>query len=76
MKKWEANDAPRPVPLSMAIRRAMDDDRLTDACWNAEMREVYLWENERFWGASRLPQRQFARNINIIECLQPRALVD
>ena len=50
-EKVDTVDAPRPVPLSMVIRRAMDDDRLTDACWNSEMREVYLWENERYWGA-------------------------
>lgn len=51
-EKPEIPEKPPPAPLSMALRRAMDDDRLTDACWNAEMREVYLWENERFGGAS------------------------
>ncbi|KAJ2921078.1 hypothetical protein H1R20_g16013, partial [Candolleomyces eurysporus] len=35
-------------PVKMVIRRLMDDDRLTDKCWNSEMREVELWENERF----------------------------
>ncbi|KJA20142.1 hypothetical protein HYPSUDRAFT_204027 [Hypholoma sublateritium FD-334 SS-4] len=49
-KVENSEKAAAPVPLSMTIRRAMDDDRLTDACWNAEMREVYLWENERFGG--------------------------
>jgi hypothetical protein len=29
--------------------RWIDDDRLTDACCQGEMREVELWENER-WG--------------------------
>lgn len=38
-------------PLSMMLQRIMDDDRLSDECWNAEMREVQLWENERFGGA-------------------------
>ncbi|KAF8881838.1 hypothetical protein CPB84DRAFT_1817224 [Gymnopilus junonius] len=39
-----------PVPLRMTLQRVMDDDRLTDECWNSEMREVQLWENERFGG--------------------------
>jgi hypothetical protein len=26
----------------------MDDDRLEDRHWNTEMREVELWENERW----------------------------
>ncbi|KIM41141.1 hypothetical protein M413DRAFT_445856 [Hebeloma cylindrosporum] len=39
-----------PLPLSMVLRRVMDDDRLSDECWNSEMREVQLWENERFGG--------------------------
>jgi hypothetical protein len=39
-----------PLPLSMVVRRVMDDDRLSDECWNSEMREVQLWENERFGG--------------------------
>jgi len=39
-----------PLPLSMVVRRAIDDDRLSDECWNSEMREVQLWENERFGG--------------------------
>ena len=39
-----------PLPLSMVVRRMMDDDRLSDECWNSEMREVQLWENERFGG--------------------------
>ena len=41
-----------PLPLSMVVRRVMDDDRLGDECWNSEMREVQLWENERFGGMS------------------------
>ena len=32
------------------LKRLMDDDRLSDSCWNSEMREVELWENERFGG--------------------------
>ncbi|KAF8216739.1 integral peroxisomal membrane peroxin-domain-containing protein [Mycena galopus ATCC 62051] len=31
--------------------RLIDDANLTDACWVAEMREVELFENERFGGA-------------------------
>lgn len=41
--------APIP-PLTMVVQRAMDDDKLSDKCWNSEMREVYLWENERYGG--------------------------
>ena len=26
----------------------MDNDRLNDSCWNSEMREVELWENEGY----------------------------
>jgi hypothetical protein len=37
-------------PMSMVIQRFIDDDRLTDECWNSEMREVELWENERYNG--------------------------
>ena len=32
------------------LQRLIDDDRLTDSCWNSEIREVELWENERFGG--------------------------
>ena len=32
------------------LQRVMDDDRLSDSCWNSEKREVELWENERFGG--------------------------
>ena len=34
--------------LKMRLRRWIDDDRLEDRHWNAEMREVELWENERW----------------------------
>jgi hypothetical protein len=34
--------------LRMLLTRLMDDDRLSDVCWTAEMREVELFENERF----------------------------
>lgn len=44
------NDKHIPLPLSMVVRRVIDDDRLSDECWNSEMREVQLWENERFGG--------------------------
>lgn len=37
-------------PLSTVIQRIIDNDRLTDKCWNTEMCEVELWENERFGG--------------------------
>lgn len=38
------------LPLSMMVQRLVDDDRLTDIVWNSELREVELWENERFGG--------------------------
>jgi hypothetical protein len=41
-----------PLPLSMVVQRLIDDDRLSDECWNSEMREVQLWKNERFGGMS------------------------
>ncbi|OAX41664.1 hypothetical protein K503DRAFT_684952 [Rhizopogon vinicolor AM-OR11-026] len=34
--------------LKMKLRRWIDDDRLEDRHWGAEMREVELWENERW----------------------------
>ncbi|KAF9458809.1 hypothetical protein BDZ94DRAFT_1312920 [Collybia nuda] len=34
-------------PLLTVLERILDDDRLSDKCWRAEMREVELWENER-----------------------------
>ncbi|PPQ99656.1 hypothetical protein CVT26_009190 [Gymnopilus dilepis] len=39
-----------PPPLPTLLQRIIDDDRLTDDVWNAEMREVQLWENERWAG--------------------------
>lgn len=38
------------LPASTVLQRIIDDDRLSDECWNAEMREVQLWENERYGG--------------------------
>ncbi|KAG5716907.1 hypothetical protein E4T56_gene8531 [Termitomyces sp. T112] len=35
-------------PLRTILERIRDNDRLDDTCWNAEMREVELFENERF----------------------------
>ncbi|KAG5644327.1 hypothetical protein DXG03_008685 [Asterophora parasitica] len=35
-------------PLQTILERLKDDDRLDDVCWRAEMREVELWENERY----------------------------
>ncbi|KAF8650331.1 hypothetical protein AX16_005293 [Volvariella volvacea WC 439] len=49
----ELVNAPLPSVNSAGslVQRLIDDDRLMDECWNAEMREVELWENERFGGA-------------------------
>jgi hypothetical protein len=38
------------IPLRTILERVMDDDKLSDKLWRAEMREVELWENERFAG--------------------------
>ena len=39
-----------PVPFATVLQRVIDDDRLSDDCWNSEMRVVELWENERYGG--------------------------
>jgi len=44
------------------LQRFVDDDRLTDACWQSEMREVELWENERYVGES--PLRNYTTSSN------------
>ena len=46
----KAENEPRWTSKSIRARavRAMDDDRLEDKHWNTEMREVELWENERW----------------------------
>lgn len=46
-----------PLPFSTVLQRIMDDDRLSDECWNSEMREVQLWENERWGGAALSPSK-------------------
>ncbi|KAF7308345.1 hypothetical protein HMN09_00682900 [Mycena chlorophos] len=38
--------------------RAFDDANLSDECWVAEMREVELYENERFGGPTSDPAKQ------------------
>ena len=45
-----ASDVNSVTPMGAFLQRVMDDDRLSDSCWNSEMREVDLWENERFGG--------------------------
>ncbi|KAF9525859.1 hypothetical protein CPB83DRAFT_858754 [Crepidotus variabilis] len=66
---FDLNSSPRPFvlledsntekppskPLPMILQWIIDDDRLSDACWNSEMREVELWENERFGGPPPVP---------------------
>ncbi|TEB22947.1 hypothetical protein FA13DRAFT_1640431 [Coprinellus micaceus] len=51
--KGEATPFP---PVLTALQRLIDDDRLTDKCWNSEMRDVELWENERLGGEPSSPQ--------------------
>ncbi|KAG6827470.1 hypothetical protein H0H87_004728 [Tephrocybe sp. NHM501043] len=49
---WTPTDASHGAttvpPLPTLLERLTDNDRLDDTCWRAEMREVELWENERF----------------------------
>jgi len=40
----------QPEPMSVIIQHFIDNDKLTDECWNSEMRQVELWENERYSG--------------------------
>ena len=46
IRKW------RYAALKTIVQRVVDDDRLTDVYWRSEMREVELWENERYVGKS------------------------
>jgi hypothetical protein len=46
IRKW------RCAALKTIVQRVVDDDRLTDVYWRSEMREVELWENERYVGES------------------------
>ena len=38
------------ISFKTFLQRVLDDDHLSDSCWNSEKREVELWENERFGG--------------------------
>ena len=42
----------RYAALKTIVQRVVDNDRLTDVYWRSEMREVELWENERYVGES------------------------
>ena len=44
------SDVNPTISFKTFLQRVMDDDRLSDSCWISEMREVELWENERFGG--------------------------
>ncbi|EPQ54424.1 hypothetical protein GLOTRDRAFT_111255 [Gloeophyllum trabeum ATCC 11539] len=53
--------SPAPLPqhivqsrkhIYTTIIRALDDDRLEDRHWRSELREVELWENERWSGSA------------------------
>ena len=50
------------ISFKTFLQRVMDDDRLSDSCWNSEMREVELWENERFGGRFLVFVHQFLFN--------------
>ena len=39
-----------PLPLSMVVRRLLDDDRLNDECWNSEVR--YCCGRTNGWAVS------------------------
>ncbi|KAF8805325.1 hypothetical protein BYT27DRAFT_7169455 [Phlegmacium glaucopus] len=45
------SDMSPAISIKTFLQRVIDDDRLSDSCWNSEMREVELWENERFGGS-------------------------
>ncbi|KAJ7781899.1 integral peroxisomal membrane peroxin-domain-containing protein [Mycena maculata] len=45
---------------SLAVR-VIDDANLTDDCWVAEMREVELFENERFGAADDAPHKEWSK---------------
>ncbi|CAK5267429.1 unnamed protein product [Mycena citricolor] len=51
---WRAHSGGSALPRSWSALavRVLDDANLTDQCWVADMREVELWENERYGTAS------------------------
>lgn len=55
------------IPLLTLLERVVDDDRLDDRCWRAEMREVELWENERFVGTG--GEYNLIHNLYLYTCL-------
>ncbi|KAF8677887.1 hypothetical protein AX14_004745 [Amanita brunnescens Koide BX004] len=62
----------RCAALKTIAQRVVDNDRLTDGCWQSEMREVELWENERYVGGC-LPCR--IRNIRLIAFLNRSSII-
>ncbi|TFK64178.1 hypothetical protein BDN72DRAFT_861568 [Pluteus cervinus] len=46
--------------LKVVLQRIVDNDHLPDECWNAEMKEVELWENERYLGTTRSASPTFS----------------
>jgi hypothetical protein len=50
------------ISFKTFLQQLIDDDRLSDSCWNSEMREVELWENERFGGRFFFPVHQIPFN--------------
>jgi len=56
------------IPIITLLERFLDDDRLDDRCWRSEMREVELWENQRFL---RAPGTSGLRRITSLEMANP-----
>jgi hypothetical protein len=65
------------ISFKTSLQRVMDDDRLSNSCWNSE-REVELWENERFGGeflffsVYQFPYNQSSQAQILLLILHPR----
>ncbi|GJE88805.1 hypothetical protein PsYK624_048920 [Phanerochaete sordida] len=49
LREWAAR---RLVTLHVRVMKLVDNDRLEDKHWRSELRDVELWENERWAGVS------------------------
>ncbi|KAF5377889.1 hypothetical protein D9615_006804 [Tricholomella constricta] len=62
-------------PLQTILERLRDDDKLDDVCWRAEMREVELWENERY-ARSRVGAGEMRKTFSFCATSSPRTSID
>ena len=44
----EGSEEMEKIQIITLLERFLDNDRLDNRCWRSEMREVELWENQRF----------------------------